>query len=118
MSATIDEWLMAAEYILTEGNGKSSCANAGCGLSPPICATLDLGSIPGGQEAEPSSRGGGPEPRGGRAGVRARAGARRGGVGADGLMIEVHHEPEKALSDGAQSLLPEQFEQLMREILK
>ncbi|HEQ60673.1 MAG TPA: 3-deoxy-7-phosphoheptulonate synthase, partial [Firmicutes bacterium] len=39
------------------------------------------------------------------------------GVGADGLMIEVHHEPEKALSDGPQSLRPAEFEALAREIL-
>jgi len=37
-------------------------------------------------------------------------------AGADGLLIEVHHEPEKALSDGAQSLYPNQFEQLMKEL--
>jgi 3-deoxy-7-phosphoheptulonate synthase len=37
-------------------------------------------------------------------------------AGADGLIIEVHHEPEKAMSDGAQSLYPEQFEALMQEI--
>jgi 3-deoxy-7-phosphoheptulonate synthase len=37
-------------------------------------------------------------------------------AGADGLLIEVHHDPEKALSDGAQSLYIEQFEQLMREL--
>ncbi|HLG93253.1 MAG TPA: N-acetylneuraminate synthase family protein, partial [candidate division Zixibacteria bacterium] len=37
-------------------------------------------------------------------------------AGADGLLIEVHHEPDKALSDGAQSLYPEQFTELMREL--
>jgi 3-deoxy-7-phosphoheptulonate synthase len=37
-------------------------------------------------------------------------------VGANGLMMEVHHQPEAALSDGAQSFLPEQFEQLCREV--
>jgi 3-deoxy-7-phosphoheptulonate synthase len=37
-------------------------------------------------------------------------------AGADGLLIEVHHDPEKALSDGAQSLFPEQFQQLMKEL--
>jgi 3-deoxy-7-phosphoheptulonate synthase len=37
-------------------------------------------------------------------------------AGADGLLVEVHHDPERALSDGAQSLYPEQFEQLMKEL--
>ena len=37
-------------------------------------------------------------------------------VGADGLLVEVHHQPEQALSDGYQSLLPDQFQQLMEEI--
>ena len=118
MSATVEEWLMAAEYILTEGNRQVILCERGVRtFASHLRNTLDLGSIPVVKKlshlpvvADPSHA----------AGIREFvAPLARGavGVGVDGLMIEVHHEPEKALSDGPQSLLPEQFENLMREIL-
>lgn len=117
MSATIEEWLMAAEYILTEGNRRVILCERGVRtFSDHTRNTLDLSSVPVVKSlshlpviVDPSHA----------AGTRdfvvplARGAA---GVGADGLMIEVHHQPDKALSDGPQSLLPETFEGLMEEL--
>ncbi len=118
MSATLEEWLMAAEYILTEGNRQVILCERGIRtFADHIRNMLDLGSIPAVKRlshlpviVDPSHA----------AGVREFvAPLSRGsvGVGADGLIIEVHHQPEKALSDGAQSLRPEEFQTLARELL-
>ncbi len=117
MAATIEEWLMAAEYILTEGNRQVILCERGVRtFADHMRNTLDLSSIPTVKRlshlpiiVDPSHA----------AGVREFvAPLSRGamGVGADGLMIEVHHEPEKALSDGAQSLRPEEFGRLVGEL--
>jgi len=117
MSATIEEWLMAAEYILNEGNRQVILCERGVRtFAVHMRNTLDLGSIPVVKKlshlpvlVDPSHA----------AGIRefvAPLAKGAASVGADGLMIEVHHEPEKALSDGPQSLLPEEFDRLMKEI--
>jgi len=117
MSATVDEWLMAAEYIMAEGNPDVILCERGVRTFVRHSRnTLDLSAIPVVQReshlpiiVDPSHA----------AGFRdqvmplARAAA---AVGAHGMMIEVHHEPEKASSDGAQSLYPKQFEILCRQI--
>jgi len=117
MSATIEEWLMAAEYILNEGNRQVILCERGVRtFADHTRNTLDLSAIPVVKSlshlpvvVDPSHA----------AGIRefvpplAKAAV---GVGADGLMIEVHHEPEKALSDGAQSLRPDEFQALMEKI--
>jgi len=118
MSATIDEWLMAAEYILTEGNRLVILCERGVRtFSDHTRNTLDLSSVPVVKKrshlpivVDPSHAAGTREFV-----VPLAKGAV--GVGADGLMIEVHHEPEKALSDGPQSLRPAEFESLMQEVL-
>jgi len=118
MSATIDEWLMAAEYILTEGNRRVILCERGVRtFSDHTRNTLDLSSVPVVKKrshlpivVDPSHAAGTREFV-----VPLAKGAV--GVGADGLMIEVHHEPEKALSDGPQSLRPAEFESLMQEVL-
>ena len=117
LSATIEEWLMSAEYILSEGNDQVILCERGIRTFEPYTRnTLDLSAIPVVKRLthlpiliDPSHA----------TGIRekvipmARAAI---AAGADGLMIEVHNEPAKAKSDGAQSLYPEQFGQLMRDI--
>jgi 3-deoxy-7-phosphoheptulonate synthase len=117
MYATLDEWFMAAEYIMSEGNSQVILCERGvrC-IGTHARNLLDLATIPAVRReshlpiiADPSHASGRRDlvPPLARAAVAA---------GADGLMIEVHHEPEKALSDGAQSLYPDQFRTLMEEI--
>ena len=117
MSATIDEWLMAAEYIMAEGNTDVILCERGVRTFVRHSRnTLDLSALPVVQReshlpimVDPSHA----------AGFRdqviplARAAA---AASAHGIMIEVHHEPAKARSDGAQSLYPSQFETLCRQV--
>jgi 3-deoxy-7-phosphoheptulonate synthase len=116
MAATIDEWLMAAEYILEGGNDQVILCERGVRTFVNHSRnTLDLSSIPVVQKEshlpiiiDPSHAAGRRDqviPLG-RAAVAAEA---------HGLMVEVHHAPDTALSDGAQSLYPEQFERLCRQ---
>ena len=117
MAATIEEWLMAAEYILEGGNGDVILCERGVRTFVNHSRnTLDLSSIPVVRQeshlpivADPSHAAG----RRDQVIPLARATA---AVEAHGLMVEVHHMPEQALSDGAQSLYPEQFEQLVRQV--
>lgn len=117
MAATIEEWLMAAEYIMSEGNARVILCERGIRtFADNTRNTLDLSAISSIKEAshlpiiiDPSHAAGRrdyviPLSRGAIA------------VGADGLLIEVHNDPTHALSDGMQSLYPQQFEQLMKEI--
>ena len=119
MSATIDEWLMSAEYILASGNKDVMICERGIRtFETSTRNTFDLSAIPVAQKrshlpviADPSHA----------TGIRdkvipmARAAV---AAGADGLMIEVHHDPSNALSDGPQALLPDQFNDLMLQIRK
>ena len=117
LSATIEEWLMSAEYILSEGNDHVVLCERGIRTFEPYTRnTLDLSAIPVIKNLthlpvviDPSHATGIRE----KVSPMARAAI---AAGADGLMIEVHHEPDKALSDGPQSLYPEQFGQLMRDL--
>ncbi|HET6372075.1 MAG TPA: 3-deoxy-7-phosphoheptulonate synthase [Candidatus Polarisedimenticolia bacterium] len=117
MSATIDELLMSAEYIAAEGNYQIILCERGVRtFSNHTRNTLDLSSVPAvkGMSHLPMfvdpSHGTG---RRDKVAPLARAGV---AVGADGVIIEVHDQPERALSDGPQALYPDQFEQLMTEI--
>jgi 3-deoxy-7-phosphoheptulonate synthase len=117
MSATIKELLLAAEYLLAEGNSRVILCERGVrSFDTHTRNLLDLTAIPVVQSlshlpiiADPSHG------TGLRSKVTPMARAAVA-AGADGLMIEVHPEPDHALSDGAQSLYPEQFEELMRQI--
>ena len=117
LSATIEEWLMSAEYILSEGNEQVILCERGIRTFEPYTRnTLDLSAIPIIKNLthlpvviDPSHATGLRE----KVSPMARAAI---AAGADGLMIEVHHDPSKALSDGPQSLYPEQFGQLMRDL--
>lgn len=117
MSATMDEWLMAAEYILEGGNDQVILCERGVRTFVHHSRnTLDLSAVPFVRSeshlpvlVDPSHAAG----RRDQVIPLSRAAV---GVGADGLMVEVHHAPEKALSDGAQSLYPEQFHQLSENV--
>jgi len=117
MSATLDEFLMAAEYVLSEGNYNVILCERGVRTFSDFSRnTLDLAVVPAVKKRShlpifvDPSHGTGKRHKVlplSRAAVA---------VGADGLLIEVHHEPEKALSDGMQSLLPEEFIALADEM--
>ncbi len=117
LSATIQELLLSAEYILAEGNPNVILCERGVrGFDPATRNLLDLSAIPvvhGVSHlpiiADPSHG------TGHRDMVMPMAKAAVAG-GADGLLVEVHPTPDRALSDGAQSLYPEQFERLMKEV--
>jgi 3-deoxy-7-phosphoheptulonate synthase len=117
MSATIDEWLMAAEYILEGGNSDVILCERGVRTFVRHSRnTLDLSAVPYVQNeshlpiiVDPSHATG----RRNQVTPLSRAAA---AVGANGIMVEVHHEPDKALSDGAQSLYPYQFDVLCSQV--
>lgn len=119
MSATLEEWLMAAEYILSEGNPQVILCERGIrAIGEHARNLLDLATIPVVHKeshlpiiVDPSHAAG----RRDLVGPLARAAV---AAGCDGLLIEVHHEPDKAMSDGAQSLYPQQFAGLMEELQK
>ncbi len=114
LSATMEEWLMAAEYIMSEGNDNVILCERGIRTYEKSTRnTFDLSAIPVSKElshlpiiADPSHAAGTSKyvPALSKGAVAA---------GADGLMIEVHNCPEKALSDGEQSLTPTEFAELM-----
>jgi 3-deoxy-7-phosphoheptulonate synthase len=117
LSATIQELLLSAEYILAEGNPQVVLCERGVrGFDPATRNLLDLSAIPVVHGlshlpiiADPSHG------TGHRDMVMPMAKAAVAG-GADGLLVEVHPTPDRALSDGAQSLYPEQFDRLMKEV--
>jgi 3-deoxy-7-phosphoheptulonate synthase len=116
LSATIKEWLMAAEYIVSKGNHRVALCERGIRTFETMTRnTLDINAIPVLKAlthlpviADPSHG------IGLRAHVPAIARACIA-AGADGLIVEVHPRPEKALSDGHQSLTPAEFEGLMKQ---
>ena len=117
MSATIEEWLLSAEYLLAGGNNQVILCERGIRTFENATRnTLDISAIPVVKKrshlpilVDPSHGTG----RRDKVIPMARAAI---AAGADGLLIEVHDNPEKALSDGAQSLYPHQFETLMGEL--
>ena len=117
ISATIEEWLLSAEYILAGGNMNVMLCERGIRTFESYTRnTLDISAIPVVKSlshlpvlVDPSHGTG----RRDKVTPMARAAV---AAGADGIMVEVHPNPEEALSDGAQSLFPDQFAQLMREV--
>ena len=117
LAATVEEWLMAAEYIISGGNSNVVLCERGIRTyETGTRNTLDLSAVPAVKHyshlpiiADPSHGTG----RWRYVKPMAKAAI---AAGADGLMIEVHSRPEEALSDGAQSLTPDNFRQLMVEI--
>lgn len=117
MAATIEELLMAAEYIMAGGNDQIILCERGIRTFENATRnTLDLSAIPVVKKlshlpivVDPSHGTG----RRDKVAPMARAAV---AAGADGLLIEVHHDPDNAVSDGAQSLWPQQFSSLMEEL--
>ena len=117
MSATLEEFLMAAEYVMSEGNYNVVLCERGVRtFADHTRNTLDLSLVPAVQRlshlpivVDPSHGTG----KRNKVTPLSRAAV---AVGADGLIIEVHNNPDKALSDGIQSLYPEQFEELMAQV--
>ena len=117
MSATLDEFLMAAEYVLSEGNYQVMLCERGVRTFSDFSRnTLDLAVVPAVKKRShlpilvDPSHGTGKRHKVlplSRAAVA---------VGADGLLVEVHHQPEKALSDGIQSILPSEYVELAAEV--
>jgi 3-deoxy-7-phosphoheptulonate synthase len=117
LSATVDEWLMSAEYVISGGNDRVIVCERGIRAYETYTRnTLDLNAVAVAKSishlpviVDPSHA----------AGVRdkvvplARAAI---AAGADGLLVEVHHDPERAICDGPQSLFPQQFEALAAQI--
>jgi 3-deoxy-7-phosphoheptulonate synthase len=117
ISATIEEWLLSAEYILAGGNKNVILCERGIRTFESYTRnTLDISAIPVVQQlshlpviVDPSHGTG----RRDKVAPMARAAV---AAGADGLLIEVHCDPDHARSDGAQSMFPAQFERLMAEL--
>lgn len=117
LSATIEELLMSAEYILSSGNNNVILCERGIRTFETYTRnTFDISAIPVVHKRSHLPIVGDPSHA---TGLRdkvipmARAAV---AAGADGLMVEVHHDPEKALSDGPQALLPEQFSEMMKQV--
>jgi 3-deoxy-7-phosphoheptulonate synthase len=117
MSATLGEFLMAAEYIMSEGNYEVVLCERGVRtFADHTRNTLDLSVVPAVDRlshlpivVDPSHGTG----KRSRVLPMSRAAV---AVGADGLLVEVHNNPDRALSDGMQSLFPDQFDELMAEV--
>ena len=116
-AATIDELLMSAEYIMSEGNPKIILCERGIRtFTNTTRNTLDLSAIPSIKELSHLPIIVDPSHAAGRREFVIPLSKAAVAVGADGLIVEVHNDPPRALSDGAQSLYLEQFGQLMKEI--
>ncbi|HXE76006.1 MAG TPA: 3-deoxy-7-phosphoheptulonate synthase [Candidatus Xenobia bacterium] len=117
LASTIEEWLLSAEYVMQGGNYDVMLCERGIRTFETYTRnTLDLAAIPVIHKlshlpvvVDPSHGTG----RRDKVAPMARAAV---AAGADGVMVEVHNDPEHALSDGAQSLYPEQFARLMKEL--
>jgi len=119
MSATIEEFLLAAEYILSQGNHNVMLCERGIRTFETYTRnTLDINAVPVLKQLSHLPVIVDPSHGTGRRELVAPVSKAAIAAGADGLIIEVHNNPEVSVSDGAQSLLPEQFSQLMTELKK
>lgn len=117
LAATVDEWLMAAEYILEGGNTRVILCERGVRTFVNHSRnTLDVSAVPVVRKESHLPIVIDPSHAAGRRDQVIPLSRAAVAVGAHGLMVEVHHEPEKAMSDGAQSLYPEQFAALCRQV--
>jgi len=117
MSTTIDEFLMATEYILSEGNRDVVLCERGIRtFETSTRNTLDISCVPVVKAKSHLPIIVDPSHAAGHSGYVPALSKAAIAVGADGLLIEVHPEPERAMSDGAQSLTPNQFISLMGEL--
>ena len=117
LACTMEEWLMAAEYIMSEGNENVILCERGIRTYETATRnTFDVSAIPVSKELSHLPIIGDPSHATGTYKYVPAVAKAAVAAGADGLMIEVHNCPEKAASDGAQSLTPEKFDKLMKEL--
>jgi 3-deoxy-7-phosphoheptulonate synthase len=117
LSATIEEWLLAAEYIMNEGNYNVILCERGIRTFETYTRnTVDITAIPVAKKLSHLPVLADPSHGTGRRDMVLPVARAAVAAGADGLLIEVHPEPDRALSDGAQSLRPDQFEELMGQL--
>lgn len=117
LSATIEEWLMSAEYIMAGGNEKVILCERGIRTFETYTRnTLDLSAIPAVKKLSHLPVVVDPSHSAGRRWMVEPLSLAAMAIGADGLIVEVHNCPEKALCDGAQSLDPKQFDDLMTKL--
>jgi 3-deoxy-7-phosphoheptulonate synthase len=117
ISATIEEWLLSAEYILAGGNMNVMLCERGIRTFESYTRnTLDVSAIPVVHKLSHLPIIADPSHGSGRRDMVASMARAAVAAGADGLIIEVHNDPDHALSDGAQSLFPNQFDRLMAEL--
>ena len=118
LSATIEEWLMSAEYIMAGGNDRVILCERGIRTFETYTRnTLDVSAIPIVKELSHLPVVVDPSHASGKSRLVEPLAMAAVAAGADGLMIEVHNDPPHALSDGAQSLTPEQFKNTAKKIL-
>ena len=117
LSATIEEWLMSAEYIMAGGNDKVILCERGIRTYETFTRnTLDISAIPIIKSLSHLPVIVDPSHAAGKAWLVEPLAMAAVAAGADGLMIEVHNDPPHALSDGAQSLTPEQFDGVAKRV--
>jgi 3-deoxy-7-phosphoheptulonate synthase len=117
MSATIEEWLLAAEYILAEGNSQVMLCERGIRTFEPATRfTFDINAIPLLKQLTHLPVIADPSHATGHAGMVAAVARGAIAAGADGLIVEVHNHPEHALSDGPQQLRPAEMADLLADV--
>ena len=117
MSATYEEWLMSAEYIMSEGNEKVILCERGIRtFENETRNTLDLTAVPVMKQLTHLPLVVDPSHATGRAVLVPAMAKAAVAAGADGVMIEVHNDPQSALCDGEQSMTPEGFDSLCRSL--
>ena len=118
-ASTLEELLMSAEYITSEGNKNVILCERGIRTFETYTRnTLDLSAIPALKEQTDLPVIVDPSHATGKAALVEPMALAAVAAGADGLMIEVHNDPENALCDGSQSLTPEQFDQVAKKVFK
>ena len=119
MSSTIEEWLMSAEYIMAGGNENIILCERGIRTFETATRnTLDLSAVPVIKQKSHLPIIIDPSHATGKRDLVAPLAKAAMAVGADGLMIEVHNNPAKALCDGKQSIKPETFDEIMKTVKK
>jgi 3-deoxy-7-phosphoheptulonate synthase len=117
MSATLEEFLLSAEYVLAEGNYAVILCERGVRTFSDFSRnTLDLAVVPAAKKLSHLPMLVDPSHGTGRRDKVAPLSRAAAAVGADGVMVEVHHDPDRALSDGPQSITPAMFESLVAEL--
>ena len=117
LANTIEEWIMSAEYIMAGGNDKVILCERGIRTYETATRnTLDLSAVPVVKKLSHLPVIVDPSHATGKSSLVEPMALAAVAAGADGLMIEVHNDPKRALSDGAQSLTPEQFDEVARKV--